>query len=107
MPALNKVYIAHKKNQFQLKLVFGTHLLYLRKLLPHPSKKWSYVFLFGSHVLSHIFINTLSSFFGGETEICLYVHVYIQDDGLLESKKYLKGFADRSPVPKDMEMKYK
>lgn len=48
-----------------------------------------------------------SSFFWGEMEINLYVHVYIQDNRLLESKIYLKVFADRSPVPKDMEIKYK
>lgn len=40
-------------------------------------------------------------------EINLYVHVYIQDNRLLESKIYLKVFADRSPVPKGMEIKYK
>lgn len=48
-----------------------------------------------------------SSFSCGEMEICLYVHEYIQEDGLLESKNKLKVFADRSPVPIDMEIKYR
>lgn len=49
-----------------------------------------------------------SSFSWGEMEISFYVHVYIQDNRLLTSKKkYLRVFADRSPVPKDMEIKYK
>lgn len=48
-----------------------------------------------------------SSFCWGETEICLYVHVDIQERWVIGKQKKLKLFADRSPVPKDMEIKYK
>lgn len=43
----------------------------------------------------------LFSYFWEGMGICLYVHLYLQDNG------YLQVFADRSPVPKNMEIKYK
>lgn len=54
-----------------------------------------------SHILSHVVIFypmfsliLFSSFCWGETEICLYVHVDIQERWVIGKQKKLKLFAD-------------